>query len=411
MKLRARVYLYSFLLGLPVALIVGAFGWPTVLSSIERDRSSVWGIDQELIRDTISTSISRNFYPQRVLVHHNNRSRKAQIRYTIDTQLQHEIESVLQAHRPDYGVFVAVDPDTGRVLAIANHRRDSEVRENLALGGSYPSASVFKLVTAAAAIDLGKVNAETVIPFNGKSSSLYRKNVLHHKNNQWTQYLPLRVAFAKSVNTVFGRIGLEHVGGNQLRQYAKKFGFNRILSGDFQLPESKSTFNPEIDWEVVETAAGYTRKNTLSPVHAALLAASVINGGRILQPILVDSMTDDNGIVLYANEPVLTEAAILPKAAKQLQIMMRETVRSGSAQQSFKGFARGHFVGVEVGGKTGSLRGSNPQGTYDWFIGYAHRGEQKLAFAALCINESYWYVKSSYIARKAIENFFAPGRI
>ena len=411
MKLRARVYLYSFLLGLPIALILGAFGWPTVLSSIERDRSSVWGIDQELIRDTISTSISRNFYPQRVLVHHNNRSRQAQIRYTIDTQLQHEIESVLQAHRPDYGVFVAVDPDTGRVLAIANHRRDSEVRDNLALGGSYPSASVFKLITAAAAIDLGKVNAETVIPFNGKSSSLYRKNVLLHKNNQWTQHLPLRVAFAKSVNTVFGRIGLEHIGGTQLQKYAKKFGFNRTLSGDFRLPESKSIFNPEIDWEVVETAAGYTRKNTLSPMHAALLAASVINGGRILQPILVDSMTDSNGIVLYANEPVPTEPAILPKATKQLQIMMRETVRSGSAQKSFKGFERGHFVGVEVGGKTGSLRGLNPQGTYDWFIGYAHRGEQKLAFAALCINESYWYVKSSYIARKAIENFFAPGRI
>jgi beta-lactamase class D len=48
---------------------------------------------------------------------------------------------------------------------------------------------------------------------------------------------------------------------------------------------------------------------------------------------------------------------------------------------------------------------------YDWFIGYAQRGEQKLAFAALCINQAYWYVKSSYIARKAIENFFAPGRI
>jgi cell division protein FtsI/penicillin-binding protein 2 len=264
LKLRARVYLYSFLFGLPIALIVGAFGWPSVLSSIERDRSSVWGIDQKLVRETLSTSISRNLYPQRVLVHHNNHSREAQIRYTINTRLQKGIESILQAHRPDYGVFVAVDPDTGRILAMASHRRNSEVRDNLALGNTYPSASVFKLVTAAAAIDLGKVNAETVIPFNGKSSSLYRKNVLHHKNNQWTQHVPLRIAFAKSVNTVFGRIGLEHVGGTQLRQYAEKFGFNRTLSGDFQLPESKSTFNPEIDWEVVETAAGYTRKNTVA---------------------------------------------------------------------------------------------------------------------------------------------------
>ena len=177
------------------------------------------------------------------------------------------------------------------------------------------------------------------------------------------------------------------------------------------MPESKSTFNPEDDWDVVEAAAGYTRNNTLSPVHAALLAASVINGGRILRPILVDSMTDDNGIVLYANEPAHTRPVILPNATKQLQIMMHETVRSGSAQQAFKGFARGHFIGVEVGGKTGSLSGSRPRGAYDWFIGYAHRGEQKLAFAALCINEAYWYVKSSQIARKAVENYFGPDRI
>ena len=72
---------------------------------------------------------------------------------------------------------------------------------------------------------------------------------------------------------------------------------------------------------MVETAAGYTRKNTLSQVHAALLAASVTNGGRLLQPILVDSMSDDNGTVLYANEPVLTKPAILPTATKQLQTM------------------------------------------------------------------------------------------
>jgi cell division protein FtsI/penicillin-binding protein 2 len=406
--MRARVYFFSFLLGLPIALTLGVFGWPTVLSSIERDRNLVWGIDQELVRNTISSSVSRNFYPQRVLVHHNGYSRKATIRYTIDTQLQKEIISVLQTHRPDYGVFVAVDPDTGRVLAMASHRRNSEIQENLALENTYPSASVFKLVTAAAAIDLGKVNAETVIPFNGKTSSLYRKNVLHHKDNQWTHHFPLRIAFAKSVNTVFGRIGLEHVGGAQLRQYAKKLGFNRIMSGDFQLPESKSTFNPEDTWEVVETAAGYTRKNTLSPVHAALLAASVINGGRTLPPILVDSMTDDNGIVLYESILESSEPVLLSTTAKQLQIMMRETVRSGSAQQSFKGFARGRFKDVEVGGKTGSLSGSRPQGMYDWFVGYARRGEKKIAFAALCINETYWYVKSSQIARKAIENFFLP---
>ena len=87
--------------------------------------------------------------------------------------------------------------------------------------------------------------------------------------------------------------------------------------------------------------------------------------------------------------------------------MMRETVRSGSARQSFRGFERNDLKGISVGGKTGSLSGNNPEGIYDWFVGYAQRGEQKIAFAALCINKDYWYVKSSQIARKALENFFS----
>ncbi len=391
-------------------LLAGTFGWPTILSSLEKDRGSVWGIHQDLLRDTLSPSIARNFYPQRIRVHNNNQVREATIDYTFDGELQKEIESILAAHRPDYGVFVAVDPDTGRVLAMASHQRNNEKSGNLALGGTYPSASIFKLVTAAAAIDLEKMNTETVIPFNGKTSSLYRKNVLYHKDNKWTQHFPLRIAFAKSVNTVFGRIGLEQVGGQQLRNYAEKLGFNQKLSGDFELPESRSLFNLENEWEVVETAAGYTRRNTLTPVHAALLAATVINGGRIFRPTLIDAIVDKYGIVLYANESPQSEVAMRRNTTKQLQILMRETVRSGSAQQSFKGFSRGHFKDVVVGGKTGSLTGSNPSGKYDWFVGYASRGDRKIAFAALCINEAYWYVKSSYIARKAVENYFSPKR-
>jgi len=82
-------------------------------------------------------------------------------------------------------------------------------------------------------------------------------------------------------------------------------------------------------------------------------------------------------------------------------------VASGSARDSFKKFFRGDMADVEVGGKTGSLTGENPPGRYDWFIGYAQKDGRKIAFAAMCINEEFWYVKSAYVARKAIEHFFS----
>jgi hypothetical protein len=68
---------------------------------------------------------------------------------------------------------------------------------------------------------------------------------------------------------------------------------------------------------------------------------------------------------------------------------------------------------VEVGGKTGSLTGLEPRGKYDWFVGYAQHGGQKIAISALTIHGKLWRVKSSYLARRAIEQYFkgvAQGR-
>jgi beta-lactamase class D len=65
---------------------------------------------------------------------------------------------------------------------------------------------------------------------------------------------------------------------------------------------------------------------------------------------------------------------------------------------------------IEVGGKTGSLTGTNPPGKVDWFVGYAEAGNQRIAICALTINEKNWRVKSSYMARVAIEQWFRGER-
>ena len=132
----------------------------------------------------------------------------------------------------------------------------------------------------------------------------------------------------------------------------------------------------------------------MSPVHAAVLAAATINGGFIVQPSLIDAITDTNGIVLYADDEPYAQQVFSESTAHQLQTMMTLTVRKGSAKKSFNNFFTGKMSNVEVGGKTGTLSGTNPTGKYDWFVGYAQRNSRKLAYAVLCINEEKWYVKS-----------------
>ena len=387
-------------------LVAGLVVAPQNLGTKSWQRQEIWGVDRPLVRHTLARAISANRYPRKITIRRGNKNYPATIQYTLDPQLQNTVAQVFNHFDPDYGVFVALNPDNGEILALVNHRRDGNNSENLALKASYPAASVFKIITAAAAIDIGKANANTVIPFNGKTTSLYRKNVLEHKDNQWTRRLPLSSAFAKSVNTVFARLGVRFVGGKTLFAYAEAFGFRQSLGADFTLEASAIDLNPTDDWSIAETAAGYTRTTTLSPVHGAVIAAAAVNGGRRVQPTLVRTIVGEDGLILYEAKTAPGKKIVKADTAKELQSLMQQTVINGSVRASFKNFARGTMEAVNVGGKTGSLTGETPAGRYDWFVGYAEKNGRKLAFAAMCINRKVWYVKSATVARKAIEHFF-----
>lgn len=389
-----------------ILLVAGLVVAPQNLGTKSWQRQEIWGVDRPLVRHTLARAISANRYPRKITIRHGNKNYPATIQYTLDPQLQDTVAQVFNHFDPDYGVFVALDPDNGEILALVNHRRDGNNSENLALKASYPAASVFKIITAAAAIDIGKANANTVIPFNGKTTSLYRKNVLEHKDNQWTRRLPLSSAFAKSVNTVFARLGVRFVGGKTLLAYAEAFGFRQGLGADFTLEASAIDLDPTDDWSIAETAAGYTRTTTLSPVHGAVIAAAAVNGGRRVQPTLVRTIVGEDGLILYEAKTTIGKRIVKADTAKELQSLMQQTVINGSARTSFKNFARGTMEAVNVGGKTGSLTGETPAGRYDWFVGYAEKNGRKLAFAAMCINRKVWYVKSATVARKAVEHFF-----
>lgn len=375
------------------------------MGTVEHSRNQIWGIDQAVVKDDVGQYVQKNEYPASLKLSPLP-DKTARVYYNIDPDLQAAVVGQLEKYRPDYGMVVAIDARSGKILAMADIRRDGEAHENLSLRATYPAASVFKTVTAAAAIDLGEVKASTVLPYNGKTTTLYKKNVLSHRNNKWTRHDTLEESFSKSVNTVFARLGIFTVGGDRLKEYSERFQFNHPLDIDVPLQVSTIEMDPGEDWSIAETASGYTRGTNISPVHGALMAATVVNDGIMPMPRLVDAITDEYGIILFESEPGEPRAVIKPETASEVRKLMRETVVSGSASKPFRGFSK-RFGHVEVGGKTGSLTGFHPEGKYDWFVGYATDGERKIAYAALCINKEYWYVKSSYLARQLVESYFS----
>ncbi|NBU21683.1 hypothetical protein EBS43_09805 [bacterium] len=250
-----------------------------------------------------------------------------------------------------------------------------------------------------------KISANTVIPFNGRNHTLYKHQIFGHNITRWTHFTTLKDAFAKSINTVFGRLGAFTVGPHGLRLYADRFGFNRKIAADLPIQEGKAPI-PEDQWGLAETASGYTVENTMSPLQGALIAASVANNGVMMEPFAVESIHDPQGQSLYSAHPQVASVTMDGATAQEIRALMRETVTHGTSRGSFKGFFKRKFSFVDVGGKTGSLTGYDPKGKYDWFVGYARYNEHRIAVAALTIHEKHWRVKSSYLARRAIENYF-----
>lgn len=336
-----------------------------------------------------------------------------QVQYSIDRDLQEAIERTLQKSKVMFGAFVAMDVKTGKVLAMVSHGMRNE---NLALRATFPAASIFKIVTASAALESGKLQRTSLIPVRGSYHTLYKQNVLKgggiepepDQMGRYMRMITLEDALAKSVNSVFGKVGIFGVGPEGLRKTASAFQFGRAIP--FEMPvDISQAMVPNDEFGLAESASGFTRLNTMSPLHGALIAAAVANGGTMMEPSIVSRVTDAKGKIQYEMQPRQL-ATVLDKAtAEQVELMMHRTIINGTSRRAFRGSQRNPALAEAfIGGKTGSLNGWNPAGRYDWFVGFGEQAEAKVAVAALCIHGYYRGMKASQVARKALEAYFRP---
>jgi len=365
-----------------------------------------------VIADALTDHALDNRFPSKLTFENEAEGTKEVgfLEYTFDAGVHENMANVYTKYKPDFACFVAIDVETGAILNLTSFIKSKadEKIDNLVMRSNYPAASVFKMITAAAGLDTGKLTPSTVIPFNGKGTSLYKNQVLSHKDNKWTRRPTFKESFAKSVNPVFGQVGVFTLGAEKLNDYATKFGFGGVLQSDFNLAPSTVNLDFDSKFEIAEAASGYTTSITLSPIHAAQMAAIVANDGKFVTPYMVESVSDADGKLLYEKTSSEQTKVISNKAAKDLRSLMQETTRIGSARSSFKGLSRYKvYKDMKIGGKTGSLTGFSPKGRHDWFVGYAKKEGHTVAYASLIINKEKWYVRSSYVARQFIYHYFS----
>lgn len=380
------------------------FGIPVETDS----EAEIISSQREKLAEALGDYFKANQYPEVLSAKWGRSERPVHIEYSFEPQIQERADRLLRRYRPDYAAIVVMNAVTGEILALSSYERGAKQETNWALHGQFPAASIFKVVTASAAIDKYDLPTETAIMFNGGSHTLYRKNVMSSQVNRWTRATTLKEAFARSFNTPFGRLTFDRMEPADLEQYALKFGFNKKIKSDLPFDTGFTQIPDEKNFNLAEIASGFNRVTRMSPIQGAMIAASIASEGVMPVPSVVRKLRDEKGDIIFESRPVTAATVLSQEAAEKLRMLMEATVKSGTSRQAFRSAMPWLKLSeIEVGGKTGSLTGNNPRGKVDWFVGYGiGPGDEKIAVATITVNKKYWRVKSSFLARQMIEENF-----
>ena len=313
---------------------------------------------------------------------------------TLDPELQELAYQELQGSNTGRGSIVAVNPKTGDILAMASSPSfdpndiDDNYPElasapdapliNRAAQSLYPPGSVFKVITAAAALQAGVSPEDTF--FDSGAYELPGYTVENFEGKDFGEVTFTR-ALAYSINVIFAKIAVNIIGAEALTQMALDFGFGDPYD-DFPLLVSGSSVNslPPNQWTtgtLAQTAFGQGEVQTNS-FQMALVAAAIGNDGRMVEPRLVREVRSPDGIILDKPTASIRRQAIPQGTADELNEMMQQVVIQG-------GFTEAQIEGMEVAGKTGTAESGNGA-PHAWWITFAPADDPKIAMCVMVEN-------------------------
>jgi cell division protein FtsI/penicillin-binding protein 2 len=326
---------------------------------------------------------------------------------TLDARLQRAMEAYFDRYEVPYAGLVAMEPSTGRVLAYVSHSSADPDAGDVARDASAPAASVFKIITASALLEAG-VTPATEVCYHGGSSSIVLSHLTPDPVHD-TACASLSMALGRSINVVFARLADEHLDPASLGRFASAYGFGEALPFDVPTHESEIEI-PSDRLEFARTAAGFWHSH-LSPLHGALIAATIANEGRMPRATMVDRVLDADGHVSYESHAETFRSVVGRRTAHLVGEMMQRTVSEGTARRAFHDdHGRPFLPGVDVAGKTGTLSSERPYRGYTWWVGYAPADEPRIALAVLVVNTPSWRIKASHAAVEALRQYLVVER-
>ena len=344
---------------------------------------------------------------------------------TLDANLQLAAEEALG---PNAGAIVALDPRNGEVLAMASkpdfplsafagrvksadwNKLMGDERtpmSNRAIQGLYPPGSVFKIITASAALETGAITPQW------KAECLGLFWIATWPYRCWKEtghgHIAIEQAITESCDIFFYQVGLR-TKVEALHSYALKFGFG--AKSGLDLPGERAGLVPDAEWKEATQHMPWFPGNTVmmsigqgyllvTPLQLAVAISAIANGGGLVKPHLVSRVTSPEGeLVKEFKAPPRQELGLKDETLRLLQRAMAGAVddRRGTAW-------RARVAGVSVAGKTGTAQ--NPHGEdHAAFVCFAPVENPQIAIAMIVENGGEGGLTAAPMAKAVMEAFF-----
>lgn len=364
----------------------------------------------------------------------------ANIYLTLDTRIQKEAEDCLDGR---VGAIVALDPRSGKILALASSPTFSQEAferglttqewqrllqdkrhplENRALRGQYPPGSTFKIVMAVAGLEENVITPNDVISCSGSLT------VGDHVFNCWRKHghggVNLHKALVESCDVYFYALG-KKLGIERIAKWSRLFGLGQ--PSGLNLDKEAAGLVASIDWKKTRYKQPWHEGETMSvaigqgynlatPIQMAQVAAAIASGGIIYEPQIVEKAESSSGEVLFQSQPIIksrlgANPATIAAVAQGLVGVVEE--EKGTAREA-------RLANIEVAGKTGTAQvvtverlerekqGSkqvlvgNRYENHAWFVAFAPADNPRIAVAVIVEHGGHGGSEAAPLARRVI---------
>ena len=304
---------------------------------------------------------------------------------TIQSIVERELDQAVLQYQPNSAIAIAMDPNTGEVLAMASRPTfnpsnyqavDPTVyNRNLPIWMTYEPGSTFKIITLSAALEEGKVDLKHEMFYDPGYTEVGGARLRCWKGGGHGSQTFLEVV-ENSCNPGFVALG-QRLGKETLFSYIKNFGFGKKTGIDLIGEANGILFNLKNVGPVELATTAFGQGVSVTPIQQVAAVSAAINGGKLYQPYVAKKwIHPDTGMVLEENQPKLVRQVISPETSAKVRSALESVVAQGTGGNAF-------LDGYRVGGKTGTAQKVvngrySPNEHIVSFIGFAPADDPKI---------------------------------